>query len=89
MTIQLPPNIEARIREKVESGLYASAATALETAVELLDDYDRQVRRLRAAITEGEQGEPVPWTPELMAQLSREADEMFRRGEQPDPDICP
>jgi putative addiction module CopG family antidote len=89
MTMQLPPQVEARIREKVESGLYACADAALETAVELLDDYDRQVQQLRAAIAEGEQGEPIPWAPELMAQLSREADEMFRRGEQPDPDVCP
>lgn len=89
MTMQLPPRVEARIREKVESGLYASVDAVLETAVELLDGYDRQVQRLRAAIAEGEQGETIPWTPEMMEQLSREADEMFLRGEKPDPDVCP
>jgi hypothetical protein len=44
---------------------------------------------LRALIVEGEEGEGVPWTPELMKQLSREADERYRRGEQPNPDVCP
>lgn len=31
----------------------------------------------------------MPWPPELMAQLSREAKAMEFRGELPDPDICP
>ena len=91
MSIQLPPQAEALIREKVKSGLYANAEEAIEAAVHLLDDHDRrlQVRRLRAAIAEGEEGEALPWTPELMAQLSLEADEMHRRGETPNPDVCP
>ena len=89
MTMQLPPRVEARIREKVESGLYASVDAALETAVELLDEYDQQLQRLRAAIAVGEKGEAIPWTPDLLEQLTREADGMFRRGEKPDPDVCP
>lgn len=48
-----------------------------------------QMQRLRAAIAKGGEGEAPPWTPELMEQLSREADEMKRRGETPDPDVCP
>ena len=53
------------------------------------DEGDLQLQRLRDAIAEGEEGETVPWTPDLMAQLSREADEIHRRGEQLDPDVCP
>ncbi|MGH2531346.1 MAG: hypothetical protein ACRDJW_03465 [Thermomicrobiales bacterium] len=34
-------------------------------------------------------GEDVEWTPAMKEQLSREADEMFRRGELPDPDVLP
>lgn len=89
MPIQLPPQAEAVIREKVTSGLYANPDEAIDAAVRLLEDHDRRLERLRALIAEGEQGEGVPWTPELMKQLSREADEMYRRGEEPDPDVCP
>ena len=91
MSIQLPPQAEALIREKVKNGLYANAEEAIEAAVQLLDDHDRrlQVRRLRAAIAEGEEGDVLPWTPELLVQLTREADEMHRRGETPNPDVCP
>jgi hypothetical protein len=46
------------------------------------------MERLRGAIASAEKGEALPWTPELMAQLSREAEEMQRRGESPDPDVC-
>jgi hypothetical protein len=57
--------------------------------LEPTEDYERRLDRLRAAIAEGERGEGVPWTPELMDQLRREAEEMRRRGEKPDPDVCP
>ena len=50
---------------------------------------DEGLERLRALIAEGREGEGVAWTPELRKQLSREADEMYWRGEAPDPDVCP
>ena len=89
MAIQLSPEAEAPIREKVKRGLYADAEAAIETAVHLLDDHDRRVQRLREAIAPGEEGEAVPWRPDLMAQLSREAEEMLGRGELPDLNVCP
>lgn len=89
VSIQLPPRAEALIRQKVDDGLYPNPDAALEAAVRLLDEHDRRVQRLREAIVEGEEGEALPWTPELMEQLTREADAMQRRGERPDPDVCP
>ncbi len=91
MPIQLTPEAEALIEKKVQSGLYASPEAAIEAAVQLLDEHDRRLhlQRLRAAIAKGEEGEALPWKPELMARLTREADEMQRRGEMPDPDVCP
>jgi putative addiction module CopG family antidote len=89
MPIQLTPEAEAIIQQKVRNGLYDNAEAAIETAVQLLEVHDRKLQRLREAIAEGEKGEGVPWTPELMDQLRREADEMRHRGEKPDPDVCP
>jgi hypothetical protein len=60
-----------------------------DSEFDLPDDFERRLHRLRAAIAEGEKGEGVPWTPKLMEQLWREADEMRRRGEKADPDVCP
>jgi putative addiction module CopG family antidote len=82
-------NPETLIKQKVESGLYPNAEAALATAVQLLDEHDRKLQRLRELIAEGEKGEGTPWTPDLMKQIRREADEMHRRGEAPNPDVCP
>ena len=89
MPIELSPQTEALIREKVKQGLYANADEAIAAAVRLLDEHDRHLTGLRTAIAAGEEGEALPWTPELMDQLSREAEEMHHRGETPDPDVCP
>ena len=89
MPIQLPPRAEAVIREKVTSGLYENPEQAIEAAVRLLEDHDRRLERLRAAIAKGDVGEAIPWTPELMDEISREAEARWRRGEKPNPDVCP
>jgi putative addiction module CopG family antidote len=89
MSIELSPQAEALIQEKVRSGLYANAEAAVDAAVQLLDQYDRRLQRLRDAIAVGEEGDAIPWSPELMDQLRQEAEEMRRRGEAPDPDVCP
>ncbi len=89
MAIQLSPEAEALIQQKVRGGLYANAEEAIDAALQLLAARDRQLERLRAAIAVGEEGEAIPWTPSLMDQIRREADEMQLRGELPDPDVCP
>jgi putative addiction module CopG family antidote len=89
MPMQLPPRAEAIIQQKISSGLYASADEAIAAAIQLLEEHDRRLLHLREAIDEGEVGEAIPWSPELMEQLSREAEEMEQRGELPDPDVCP
>ncbi|MFN8591946.1 MAG: hypothetical protein U0031_10855 [Thermomicrobiales bacterium] len=84
MSIQLDQDAEARILRNVREGLYAST----DAAIQLLDAHDQRVQRLRGAIAEGLVGEAISWTPELMEQLTREAEEMDRCGGDPDPDVC-
>jgi hypothetical protein len=40
-------------------------------------------------LAEIERGEGYEWTPELMEEISREADEQIRLGRLPKPDVCP
>ena len=87
MPIELNPQTEALIQEKAKQGLYANADEAIVAAVRLLDEYDHRVTRLREAIAAGGEGEALPWTPELMDQPSRDAEEMHHRGESPDPEV--
>lgn len=93
MALLLPPDIEERIRQKVESGLYDDPSSVLRAAIRLLDTRDRRLQELRASVAEGlaaiERGAVSEFTPELMAKIDREADEQIRRGLPPDPDVCP
>jgi hypothetical protein len=81
------------IRQKDESGHVPDVASAIREARRLLDDQERQLAALRAKLRVGldelNRGEGAEWTPALMKQLRHGADEMFHRGEQPDPDVCP
>lgn len=89
MSVTLTPELEDQILRKVDAGLYRDPETVLREALRLLDEQDRRLQRLRAAIAKGEEGDDIPWTPELMEQLTREAEEMVRQGIEPDPDVCP
>jgi putative addiction module CopG family antidote len=83
-----PPRLAAIIRQKVDAGLYGNAEEGLNEAVRLLDERDRR-RRLRAALAEGERGEGIRFTPELVAQMKRDAERMAEEGDEPNPDVCP
>ena len=93
MTIQLPPDVEASIRQRVRRGRFADATEVVREAMRLLDERERQLDVLRVKIQigfdEADRGETDEWTPELRERLRREARAMHRRGEQPDPDVCP
>jgi antitoxin ParD1/3/4 len=93
MAIQLPPDVEERIRQKVQRGDFPDAGEVVREAMRLLDEQERQLAHLRAALQIGldqlDRGEGVPFTPELVASMRRNAEERFRRGERPSPDVTP
>ena len=93
MSIQLPLDVEANIRQKVQRGSFVDEGQVVREALQLLDERERQLDTLRAKINIGldelDRGEGAEWTPALMERLNREADELYRRGELPDADVCP
>ncbi len=92
MIVELTPQLEAAIREKVDSGRYNDASEVVREALQLMDERDRH-ERLRAAIAVGveqiERGEVIPWTPDFMERLMQEADEEDRQGLPLCPDVLP
>jgi putative addiction module CopG family antidote len=50
MTIRLSEQDEAKIREKVEAGLYRDTDEAIHRAIHLLDELDREIAWLNAMI---------------------------------------
>lgn len=94
MNVTLTPQLEAIIRQKVDSGQYDDATEVIREALDALEARDRdRFDQLRTKVAEGfasiERGEGIAWTPALMDELEREAEELYHRGEQPDPDVCP
>jgi antitoxin ParD1/3/4 len=93
MAIQLSPEIEARIQQKVAEGAFPDADEVIREAMRLLDAQERQLEELRAKLQSGldqlDRGEGIPFTPELVEEMRREAADRFRRGERPNPDVVP
>ncbi len=84
MSITMTAEAEAKIREKVESGRYASADAVIGEALRLLDEHEQaMLERLRALIDEGDQGETVPLTPEIWAEAWERAKVRVRAKQAP------
>ena len=83
MVIQLSPEAEATIRELVSRGNYGNEEAVVAEALRVLVERDN-LERLRALIAVGDEqaarGELVPWTPDFMDRLKREAAEDDRLG---------
>lgn len=88
MSVQLTPDAEAIVRRKVESGLYSTAEEAIAEALRLLEEHDC-LRWLREAVAKGEQGEGLPFSPELRAELWENAIRRWKSGDTPRPDVLP
>jgi antitoxin ParD1/3/4 len=88
MSVTLSSDVESLIREQIDSGRYSDASEVVREGLRLIEARDR-LQRLRAALAEGETGESIPFTPELVAQMKRDAAQMAREGRQPNPDVCP
>jgi len=69
MNVNLTPQLEEMVRQKVASGLYTSASEVVREALRLMEEQDRvrkmKLERLRQDIRDGfESGEPEDWDPE-------------------------
>lgn len=80
LNVSLPPEVEARVRQKVESGLYGSASEVIREALRLFEAYENAraatLAALRADISQG--------MADIEAGRVREIDpkEIKRRGRQ-------
>lgn len=92
MSVTLTPQLEAKIRERVESGRYRDASEVVQEALRLLEERE-QLEHLRSLLGVGleqlSRGEFVAYTPDSMKDVNRRAQEALRRGDKPKPDVCP
>jgi antitoxin ParD1/3/4 len=76
MNVNLTPQLESLVKQKVASGLYNSASEVVREALRLMEEHDniRAVRleQLRQDIHAGlDSGEPIPWDPEEITRGGR------------------
>lgn len=76
MNINLTPQLEEMVRQKVTSGLYTSASEVVREALRLMDEKDqlREARlcQLRQEIQEGlDSGPAVEWNPDEVKRSGR------------------
>ena len=76
MNVNLTPELEAMVKQKVASGLYNSASEVVREALRLMEEQDRireaKLERLRLDIAEGlNSGDPIPWNPENIKREGR------------------
>ena len=92
MNVSLTPELEAMIRQRVESGCYNNASEVVREARRLLEERG-QVQHLRSLLNVGleqeRHGELIEITPELVVDFHRRAQERFRHGDELKPDVCP
>jgi antitoxin ParD1/3/4 len=77
MNVNLSPQLEDMVRQKVASGLYTSASEVVREALRMMDAQDQlraaKLEQLRQDIREGlESGEPTPWDAEEIKQEGRQ-----------------
>ena len=92
MALQLSPEIQARIAEKVESGDYPDADAVVDRALDVLNQVEC-LNHLKKLLTVGAEqatrGELIPYDDAFRAEARRIARERLAAGEQPSPDVCP
>ncbi len=76
MNINLTPQLEELVRQKVSSGLYTSASEVIREALRLLEEQDRmravKLEQLRKDIEDGfKSGLATPWDTNELKQESR------------------
>ena len=92
MNVTVKPELEAFIRDQVDSGKYENVDHAVEHAIRLLQDHEKLLY-LRAAIAKGQEqpdrGEGIELTPEFVERLKREAAENVQNGRPIKRDVLP
>lgn len=76
MNVNLTPQLEDMVRQKVASGLYTSASEVVREALRLMEEQDRvraaKLEQLRQDISDGlNSGAPTPWNPEEIKREGR------------------
>ncbi|MBA3275080.1 MAG: type II toxin-antitoxin system ParD family antitoxin [Chloroflexia bacterium] len=92
-SVSLGDHFAGFVDEQVDSGRYGSASDVLRAGLRMLETHEQQLAWLRAKMADAEAQVKVNNVHEDSEQfwtdLDKEVDDRLRRGEKPDPDVCP
>ena len=93
MHVNLSPEMEGFIRNKVASGFYGNATEVIRDAIRRMQTEENRVTAWRAAIAKGDaqidRGEGAVYTPELVESITQSAIAAMHNGQPIDPDVLP
>jgi antitoxin ParD1/3/4 len=93
MHVNLSPEMEGYIKQKVASGFYGNATEVLRDAIRRMQAEDERVEMFRAAVAKGDaqidRGEGISYSPELMARLTQTAMNEMHSDRPINPDVLP
>ena len=94
MHVNLTPQLEAMVREKVASGLYNNASEVIREALRIMEEHERLRREaLKAALAIGQaqldRGEGIDYTTASLDMIKRNAARKLEAGRKPKADVLP
>ena len=93
MSVRLDDKTETIISEKVAKGQFRDASETIAEAIRQMDERDRRLEELRAALAvaedQFERGERSEWTSELASEILAEATRRAAAGKKPKRDVTP
>ncbi len=93
MHINLSPEMEKFLQDKVDSGFYGNASEVIRDAIRQMREEDVKMGALRAALKTSDdqldKGEGINYSPELVERITDRAKTNTRRGRKVNPDVIP
>ena len=93
MHVNLSPEMEGFIKEKVASGFYGNATEVIRDAIRRMQTDDARIAAWQAAVAKGDaeldRGEGAAFTPELLSALTQSAIDSLHSADPIDPDVRP
>jgi antitoxin ParD1/3/4 len=93
MHINLSPEMEQYLQNKVSTGFYSNASEVVRDAIRRMQEEDEKLAALRAAVQVGDEqldrGEGVAYTPERLEKITAKAFANARSGRKVNPDVTP
>lgn len=93
MHVNLSPEMEVFIRNKVAGGFYGNATEVIRDAIRRMQAEEVRMAAWQAAIRVGDEqldrGEGVPYSADALKDITQSALDTMRSGKPMDPDVLP